>query len=108
MVESSQVSLLVEQVLVRILEERNGGMSKVRRDVSLIELGLDSLTMIDLAVGIEEVLGIAEFPIQAWADYEASREQPRYTMLSLIVACERLLETGSLEGSHEREPIQVV
>jgi acyl carrier protein len=69
--------------------------AELRPETSLLELGLDSLTAVDLTVALEEALGITEFPIQDWADSEASREEPRFTLGALVATCEELIEAQS-------------
>lgn len=58
---------------------------------SLLHLGLDSLTLVDLAVALERRLGIDTFPLQSWADAEAAREQGGFTVGALADACFDLL-----------------
>jgi hypothetical protein len=53
---------------------------------------MDSLRAVDLAVALEEALGLREFPIQEWADSEALQDGPRFTLGSLVAACAALLD----------------
>jgi acyl carrier protein len=58
---------------------------------SLLQLGLDSLTLVDLAVDLERSLGIDTFPLQSWADAEAAREKSGFTIGALADTCFELL-----------------
>jgi acyl carrier protein len=73
--------------------------SDILPELSIFEdLGLDSLTMVDLTFLLEEKLSVAEFPIQEWADAEASRDGQRYTVASLVDRCCVVLgELGRLD-----------
>jgi acyl carrier protein len=74
--------------------------SDLRPENSLVELGLDSLKAVGLAVALEKALGIPEFPIQEWADAEAEHPAPRYTIASLSATCAALLDArGPARGS---------
>jgi hypothetical protein len=62
--------------------------SQLRGDICLLDLGLDSLTAAHLAISLEESLGLARFPLQDWADAEATRDGPRFTLNSLVAMCD--------------------
>ena len=84
----SEADLLV--VLGRLLRELPVGgihVATLQPSDSLLDLGLDSLSFVDLSVALEDALAIAEFPMQAWADSEAERVGPRFTCGSLLQAC---------------------
>ncbi len=55
------------------------------------DLGVDSLSMIDLTLALEEELGIAEFPMQSWYDAELSKMGRRFTVGALAAACVQCL-----------------
>jgi acyl carrier protein len=59
------------------------------------DLGLSSLELVDLAVGLERNLGIDEFPLQLWLDLQPTYGADGYTVGSLVAACGRL--TAGLE-----------
>lgn len=82
------------RVLVNVLDEPCAP-ERLSPNDSLLELGMDSLKMVDLAVALEQSLGIAEFPLQAWADQEAERDEPRFTIAALVDACGDLLRKPS-------------
>lgn len=58
------------------------------------DLELDSLHFVELAVAIERVFSIPDFPLQAWYDSESTRESRRYTLQSLALLCETLTHRG--------------
>jgi acyl carrier protein len=59
---------------------------------SLVELGMDSLRMVDLTIELEDRLQVRDFPIQKWADAEAAREGAQYTVGSLARAFTAFME----------------
>lgn len=73
--------------MMSALPELNVRAPDVCAERSLLELGLDSLSFVQLAVAIEEALGIEEFPLQQWADAEAARGGPQFTCGSLARMC---------------------
>jgi acyl carrier protein len=106
--ERSSVSHHVVRVIADVIRDQGRSLTAVNDDASLLDLGLDSLTMIDLAVALEDALGIQEFPLQQWADLEAARNEPRFTVGALVAACRALVETGALEASHDVAAAKVV
>jgi acyl carrier protein len=58
------------------------------------DLGIDSLNIINLTLALEEELGIAEFPMQAWYDGELSKNGRRFTVGALATACVQYLRGG--------------
>ena len=80
-----------DEVLLAVREQIDGVRMKsglprreIVPDASLIDdLGLDSLMFIDLSLAIEQRFTMSEFPLQAWADAEAVREEAPYTVESL-------------------------
>ena len=65
-------------------------------DASLLELGMDSLRIVDLTVELEDRLHVREFPIQDWADEEAHVEGQQYTVRSLATAFSALVHSREL------------
>jgi len=55
------------------------------------DLGLDSLRFVDLTVGLEEVFGFEEFPMQEWVDDLIARGEG-LTIGALVEACRQLRE----------------
>jgi acyl carrier protein len=90
---NSELFTKVTGVVVQALEIDHE-YSALQPETSLMELGLDSLKAVDLAVALEEALGITEFPIQEWADAEGLRDEPRFTIGSLVGTCGALLEAS--------------
>lgn len=69
--------------------------SELDVQTSVVEdLGLDSLRFVDLALALEEVLGISEFPLQDWYDAEAAHGG-RFTVGSLVEVCAHLMRNRS-------------
>jgi hypothetical protein len=54
---------------------------------------MDSLVFVEATIALEEELGIPDFPLQAWADQEARKQEAGYTLASLVNFCRRCLET---------------
>jgi len=87
---------------VRYSLELDLAHSELRPEASLLALGMDSITAVDLTVALEQALGIAAFPIQDWADAESARSEPRFTIASLIATCAALLGVQpSPEATHD-------
>jgi len=62
-------------------------------DASLFDdLGFTSLQIVDVALCIEDVLKLDEFPMQAWLDAQPELGPSAYTVRSLVRQCEVLLE----------------
>jgi acyl carrier protein len=71
-----------------------GGLpvESVELRANLADLGLSSLQLVDVALCIEEALGLSEFPIQAWLDAQAELGERGFTVESLVGECRRLLD----------------
>jgi acyl carrier protein len=64
--------------------------------VSVIDgLGFDSMKFVDLALSLEEALGIEEFPLQEWYDGESVLDAERHTVASLVTLCCALTKAAS-------------
>lgn len=76
---------------------RNRPASGLDVGTSLVDdLGLDSIRFLDLAVALENALGVVEFPLQEWLDEElTSRAEVRYTVGSLLAFSIRRLDVGA-------------
>jgi acyl carrier protein len=79
------VGMAIARARRRPVESPDAGLSLVE------DLGIDSIRFVDLAFALEDALGLAEFPMQAWADEEATRGDKRYTVGSLVERCVRCL-----------------
>ena len=91
---TAQIFHQVKQIVSELIEGRCSA-NDITWDMCLIELGLDSLTLVDLAGALEDALGIHEFPLQEWADAEACRRDNAFTIGSLVETCSRLVAEGS-------------
>ena len=54
------------------------------------DIGLDSLKLVDLTVGLESALGLAEFPMQDWVDNQLANDRP-LTLGELVKVCSSLV-----------------
>ena len=95
---SSEVFLRVRGVIVKLLEHDGITDADIELDTKLVDLGLDSLTIVDVVVAIEKELGLEQFPLQQWADIEAAREQDGFRLSSIVETCLCLLQTKP--GAH--------
>lgn len=79
----------IRAALAKVVENVPAG--GIGLDTSLVDdLALDSIRFVDLAVALEEALGIPEFPLQGWIDAElASPDETRFTVRSLLEYCRR-------------------
>ena len=78
--------------LLKIVPEAELRRSDIAPQTSLIELGFDSLKFAELVGVLEDDLGIADFPMQAWIDEEGERADTPYTVGSLVEKCVLLLD----------------
>ncbi len=93
----------VRDVLMELIRDCGLPPKVIEQDASLIEdLGLDSLAMVDLTLLLEERFSIVEFPMQRWANEEGRREEPRYTVGSLVRACADLVIDVPAPGRDHR------
>lgn len=80
----------VRRALLRANERLSPG--DIEATSSLVDdLGFDSLKFVDLALALEDELCIVEFPVQAWYDAEYALSDRRFTVASLVAACEQCL-----------------
>ncbi len=63
------------------------------------DLGFTSLQIVDLALCIEQTLDLQEFPLQAWLDAQPTLGPLAFTVRSLVLQCERLLETQPVRAT---------
>jgi acyl carrier protein len=97
-VDDMLVFALVTKALRR--SNRNIRGKEIRIDSSILDdLGFDSLRFIDLTLAIEDELGVADFPMQAWYDAEMEIKDGRrpFTVASLVTACQRALQRDQAE-----------
>lgn len=63
-------------------------VSDIEGDTNLItEIGLTSLSLVDLALELELRMGLSEFPIQQWIDEENAKGDVGFTLASLAAKC---------------------
>ena len=75
------------------------GPQQIGPDSLLVEdLGVDSLHFVDLTVGLEVALGIAEFPMQDWVD-RCVAEERHICVSALVVECARILCVDGVPAS---------
>ena len=60
------------------------------------DLGLDSISFIEVAVALEKALEVDELPLGAWSDLESERDEPRFTVGSLVELCQRQLQASNV------------
>lgn len=89
-----QTALHHIRALVAELSAAELRAESIREEDSLLELGMDSLRMVDLTIELEDRLQVKEFPIQQWADSEAERKGARFTVGSLAQAFDLLMVPG--------------
>src|SRR5215468_3710827 len=89
--EHANVDARVRRIVIDLIPESERSPTPILSDTSILELGFDSLRIAELTVALEEGLGIAEFPMQRWADAESCREDARFTLGSLVEACTSLV-----------------
>lgn len=83
----SSVFESVREVLATLV--RRVSPAQIAQHTSIIDdLGFDSLKLIDLTLALEAHLGLREFPMQDWYDAESRRSDARFTVASLVAACE--------------------
>ena len=91
------VASMVRKAIGETLQERGVREPELGAQTSLLELGMDSLKLVELAVILEETLHLREFPMQRWADEESARDDRRFTVGSLIDFCCSVLSHESGE-----------
>lgn len=74
----------------------------LRGDMHLVDdIGLDSMSFVDLTVSIESAFGIAEFPMQDWLDRRYELDEP-ITLEALARACHALRPHGDAAASDRK------
>jgi acyl carrier protein len=104
----SEIQLAVQRVLQQAAAEGSGASAFVVNDSShlLTDLGLTSLNLAEVAIGIEETLGLSEFPVSDWLKAEAQRTDSRaLTVGSLVDACLVLAANSTAKGASPSEPV---
>lgn len=56
----------------------------------LTELGLTSLTLVDLTLALEDALRLEEFPLQDWIDRENERGEEGFRVASIVETCRQV------------------
>jgi len=92
---------IVRRELARIVREQGSErVADIGMATSLTaDLGLDSISFIEVAVSLEKALAVDELPLNAWSDRESERDEPRFTVGSLVELCQRHLQPSSLMPS---------
>lgn len=90
----------VKAILTEQLEKEQSTFDTIVWESSLIEdLGMTSLSFVDLTIAIEKRLGIAEFTMQDWLDEESIRKVKRFTVGSLVFKCIDIISPVSGHGN---------
>lgn len=88
----------VFEKLVSVLDDLGQGdfaRSEIRRETSLDrDLGLSSLSVVDLTLALEATFGFEEFPMQSWADAETGKGAQGFLVGSLVDMCVKLTMQG--------------
>jgi acyl carrier protein len=70
----------------------------IQLESSLVDdLCFQSLTFIDLTISLEEEFGLAEFPMQRWADQQLPKSGRRFEVSSLVDVCTQLVNDGRFD-----------
>src|SRR5689334_1695685 len=83
-----RVFRIVREAIVALPVKDRSKLTHVTMSSSIVtDLGIDSLSMIEVAVAIEDALGIAPIPLALWREREAERAGARFTVASLVDLC---------------------
>jgi len=98
-VAQDQILDVVRTELARICAEHGLDIDQdIGPESSLVaDVGLDSLSMVEALVAIEQALGVGELSLGAWTDEELEREGTRFTVASLVEVCRRHLSAAAVE-----------
>jgi acyl carrier protein len=76
---------VVRDAVVHVLNDEGVKSDHITPTTRLVDdLAMDSLTFVELSIELERVLGVREFPMQAWVDAEDELATDRYTVGSLV------------------------
>jgi len=91
----------VRAELWRVCRERQPGFdAEIALRSSLVaDLGLDSLSLVEAVVAIEQALRIDPLPLDALGECEAGREGERFTVGALVKLCMERVSAGTVEAS---------
>jgi acyl carrier protein len=80
---------IVRAELLRVRREQSPDFDvEIRLESSLVaDLGLDSLTLVEAVVALEQALGIERLSLEALNDRESGRGGERFTVASLVDLC---------------------
>ncbi|MBN1656111.1 MAG: hypothetical protein JXA30_20250 [Deltaproteobacteria bacterium] len=82
----------VKSVLAAVSQQSGLTSDIIRSDTNLIlDLGLTSVTFLELAIELESRLPIEEFPLQEYIDQENERGDNGFDVQSLLETCRRLI-----------------
>lgn len=85
----NQVFEIVRRELNRIRREQAPDFDlDIRMESSLTaDLGLDSISLVEVIVALEHALQIDQLPLATWSDRESDRDDQRFTVASLVNLC---------------------
>lgn len=85
----NQVFDIVRRELDRIRREQAPDCDvEIRMESSLTaDLGLDSISLVEVIVALERALQIDQLPLASWSDRESDRDDERFTVASLVNLC---------------------
>ena len=91
-----QVFEIVRGELARIVREQSPDFdADIGMDTLLTaDLGLDSISFIEVAVALEKALCVDELPLGSWTERESDRDGQRFTVASLVDLCTEHLSAG--------------
>ena|SRR5215831_21134854 len=97
-IAKEQVFEIVRREITRICAEQTPDFkTDIRPESSLVaDIGLDSISMVEALVAIEQALGIHELSLAAWTDEELERDGTRFTVGSLVDLCLQRTSAASL------------
>jgi len=97
MLGRDEISTTVQLVLRNVVQQSGRPAPEIDETSNLLaDLGLSSLDLPDIAVGLEEGLRLREFPIDDWLKAEGMRTDPdALTVRSLVEACRVLVADPS-------------
>ncbi len=83
---------IVRTELVRIRRTQTPGFdTEIRLESCLIaDVGLDSLSLVEAVVGLEQALAIDHLPLESLGDGSTARDGGRFTVESLVNVCVEL------------------
>ncbi len=91
-IDTHEIVDRVKAVLVKVSYQLDLTAEAIQPETNLIlDLGLTSLTFIDLAVELEDRLSINEFPLQEFIDQENERGEVGFRVKALVEFCQQIV-----------------